>query len=88
MPSTVLGSEESRGVLKETVTSILKAVCGYLNRFDLHRLMHLNAWLMGSGTIRRPYWTRHGLVRGSVSLWRRGSEVIYTCSSSSQCGIQ
>jgi hypothetical protein len=27
--------------------------CGGLNRFDLHRLMCLNAWPMGSGTIRR-----------------------------------
>jgi hypothetical protein len=31
-----------------------------------HRLMCLNAWPIGSGTIRR-----YGLVGGSVSLWGR-----------------
>jgi hypothetical protein len=38
-------------------------ICGGLNRFGLHRLMCLNAWLMGSSTIRRC-----GLLGGSVSL--------------------
>ena len=38
--------------------------CGGLNRFGLHRLMCLNAWPKGNGTIRRC-----GLVGESVSLW-------------------
>ena len=40
--------------------------CGGLNRYDPHRLMCLNAWPVGSDTIRRC-----GLVGGSVSLWRQ-----------------
>jgi hypothetical protein len=27
--------------------------CGDLNRFDLHRFRHLNAWSTGNGTIKR-----------------------------------
>ena len=38
--------------------------CGGLNMYDPHRIMCLNAWSIGSGTIRRC-----GLVGGSVSLW-------------------
>ena len=40
-----------------------KTGCDALNRYGSHRLLCLNAWPIGSGTIRRC-----GLVRGSVSL--------------------
>jgi hypothetical protein len=38
-----------------------------------HGLMCLNAWAIGLGTIRRLwlYWSRYGLVGGTVSLWRQ-----------------
>ena len=43
---------------------ILLCVHGGLNRYGPHRLMCLNAWPIGRGTIRRC-----GFVEGSVSLW-------------------
>jgi hypothetical protein len=60
------------------MSSILKVICAYVNSYDLHRLMCLNAWPMGSGTIRRC-----GLIGGGVALLakyvtvRQGFEVIY-----------
>ena len=38
--------------------------CGVLNSFGFHRLGHLNAWTIGSGSIRRC-----GLLGVGVSLW-------------------
>ena len=40
------------------------AVSGALSKYGLHRLMCVNAWPMGSGTIRRC-----DLVGGTVLLW-------------------
>ena len=45
------------------VSSILKVICAYVNSYDLHRLMCLNAWPMGSGTIRRC-----GLIGGGMTF--------------------
>jgi hypothetical protein len=42
---------------------IREVECGGLNRNGLHRLIDLNAWSLGCGTIRKC-----GLVGGSVSL--------------------
>jgi hypothetical protein len=39
------------------------SVCGGMNRFGLHRLMCLNAWPTGSGSVRK-----YGLVRVGVTL--------------------
>jgi hypothetical protein len=41
-----------------------------LNRNGLHRLMCLNPWPVGSGTIRRGLVGVDVLVGGSLSLWR------------------
>jgi hypothetical protein len=46
--------------------------CGGLNKNVPHRLMCLNAWPIGSGTIRRC-----GLVGGSVSLYGVGLKASY-----------
>jgi hypothetical protein len=37
----------------ESSFQVLDTVCGSLNRFGHHRLVGLNDWLTGSGTIRR-----------------------------------
>jgi hypothetical protein len=41
---------------------------------------HLNVWPIRSDTT-RPYWSRCGLVRGSMSLWRQAlrSPMIKLC---------
>jgi hypothetical protein len=39
--------------------------CGGLNWFGLHRLMGLNAWPMGNGTIRRGGLVGVGIEEGS-----------------------
>ena len=49
-----------------------KGQCAVVNRCGAHRLMCLNAWPIGSGTVRRC-----GLAGGSVPLWGAGFEVSY-----------
>ena len=51
---------------------MLEAMFGGLNRFGPHRLVGLNVWPMGSGTIRRC-----GLVEGNVSWWECAFKVSY-----------
>lgn len=51
--------------LSSTMTIVIKVLCSSLNRNGPRKLMCLNAWPIGSGTINR----RYDLIGARVSLW-------------------